>query len=42
MDDNIRMNIKEIGWEFMDRVQMAQERIHLLASLNMAMNFYVP
>jgi hypothetical protein len=41
-EDNIRRNLKEIGWEGVDRVDLAQDRDKWWALVNTAMNVLVP
>jgi hypothetical protein len=41
-EDNIRMDITEVGWEGVDWMQLAQERGHLRAVVNTVMNLEVP
>jgi hypothetical protein len=41
-EDNIRMDLKEIGWECVDWMHLAQERDQWQDVLNMVMNFQVP
>jgi hypothetical protein len=40
--DNIRMDLKEIGWDGMDWIDLAQDRDQLRALVNMVMNLRVP
>jgi hypothetical protein len=37
--DNIRMDLREIGWEIVDWMHLAQDRDHWLALVNTVMNF---
>jgi hypothetical protein len=39
--DGIRMDLKEIGWETVDWIQMAQDRDRLRALMNTVMNLRV-
>jgi hypothetical protein len=36
--DNIRMNFREIGWEVVDWMHVAQDRVQRWALVNMVMN----
>jgi hypothetical protein len=40
--DNIESNLKEIGWEDVDWIKLAQDRDRRWVVVNMAMNFRVP
>jgi hypothetical protein len=40
--DNIKMDLREIVWDGMDWIDMAQERDHWKALVNTVMNFRVP
>ncbi|PNF21336.1 hypothetical protein B7P43_G02098 [Cryptotermes secundus] len=40
--DSIRMNLREIGWDGMDWIGLAQDRDQWRAILNMVMNLRVP
>jgi hypothetical protein len=40
--DNIKMDIREIGWDGMDRIDPVQNRDPLRALVNMVMNLWVP
>jgi len=42
LGDNIRMDLREIGWEGMDLMHRAQERDQLWALVNIIMNLRVP
>jgi len=42
MEDNIRMNLKEVGCEVVDWIHLAQDRGLWRALANMVMNFRVP
>jgi hypothetical protein len=39
---NIRIDVKEIGWEGVDRIDLAQNRENLEVVLYMVMNVWVP
>jgi hypothetical protein len=39
---NIKIDLKEIGWDDMDRIVLAQDRDKWRALVNMIMNFRVP
>jgi hypothetical protein len=41
-DDNIRMDVREIGWGGMDWIDMAQDRDQWRALVNTVMNLRVP
>jgi hypothetical protein len=41
-EDNIRMNVKEIGYESVDWILMGQDRDQWWAVVNMVMNLWVP
>jgi hypothetical protein len=41
-EDNIRMNLKEIGWEVVDWIYVTQNRDKLKALVNTVMNLRVP
>jgi hypothetical protein len=41
-EDNIKMDLKEIGWEVVDWIHLAQDRIQCRAVVNMVMNLQVP
>jgi hypothetical protein len=41
-EDNIRMDLKEIRWEYVDLIYLAQDRDQLRALVNTAMNFLFP
>jgi len=41
-EDNIRMYLKELGWECMDWIHLAQDRDRWLALVNAVMNLHVP
>jgi hypothetical protein len=40
--DNIKMDLREIGWGGMDWIDLAQDRDQLRALVNMDMNLRVP
>jgi hypothetical protein len=40
--DNIKMDVKEIRWDGMDWVELAQDRDHWKALVNTVMNLRVP
>jgi hypothetical protein len=39
---NIRMDLREIGWEGVDWIHLAQDRDQCLAFVNTVMNLWVP
>jgi hypothetical protein len=41
-EDNIRMNLREIGWDGMDWIHLIQDQDKWLALVNMVMNLQVP
>jgi hypothetical protein len=41
-EHNINIDLKEIGWEGVDWIHLAQDRDHWWAHVNMVMNFWVP
>jgi hypothetical protein len=41
-EDNIRMDLREIGWGGMDWIGLAQDRGKWRALVNTAMNLWVP
>jgi hypothetical protein len=41
-EDNIRMNLWEIGWEGVGWVHRAQDRVQWWAFVNTVMNLHVP
>jgi hypothetical protein len=41
-EDNIRMDLREIGWGGMEWIDLAQDRDQWRALVNMAMNLRVP
>jgi hypothetical protein len=40
--DNIKMDLREIGWLGMDRIDLAQDKDQWRALVNMVMKFWVP
>jgi hypothetical protein len=40
--DNIKMDLREIGWGHMDWIDLAQDRDQWMALVNRAMNLRVP
>jgi hypothetical protein len=40
--DNIKIDFREIGWDGMDRIDLAQDRNQKRALVNMVMNLRVP
>jgi hypothetical protein len=40
--DNIKMDLKEKGWDGMDCIHLAQDRYQLWALVNTAMNLRIP
>jgi hypothetical protein len=40
--DNIKIGLREIGWDGMDWIDLAQDRDHWRALVNTVMNFRVP
>jgi hypothetical protein len=41
-EDNIKMDLREIGWGGMDWIDLAQDRDQWRALVNMVMNLQVP
>jgi hypothetical protein len=41
-EDNIRMDLREIGWGGMDQIDLAQDRNQWKALVNTVMNIWVP
>jgi hypothetical protein len=41
-EDNIEMNLREIGWRGMNWIDLAEDRDQLRALVNAVMNFWVP
>jgi hypothetical protein len=42
MEDNIRMDLREIGWEGVDWNHVTQDKEQRHALMNMIMNLWVP
>jgi hypothetical protein len=40
--DNIKMDLREIGWDSVDWIEMAQDRVQLTPLVNTALNLGVP
>jgi hypothetical protein len=40
--DNIKMDLREMGWDVMDWIDLAQDRDQWRALVNMVMNLWVP
>jgi len=40
--EDIKMNLRQIGWEFVDRIHLAQDRDQWQVVVNMVMNLGVP
>jgi hypothetical protein len=40
--DNIKMDLREIGWDGVDWIDVAQDRDHWKALVNMVLNLWVP
>jgi hypothetical protein len=40
--DNIKINRREVGWDDMERIDLAQDRDQWRAFVNIVMNFRVP
>jgi hypothetical protein len=40
--DNIKMDLRVIGWDDMDWIRLAQDRDQWMALVNMVMNLQVP
>jgi hypothetical protein len=41
-EDNIKMELREIGWGGMDWIDLTQDRDQWIALVNMVMNVWVP
>jgi hypothetical protein len=41
-EDNIRIDVREIGWGGMDWIELAQDREHWMALVNTVMNLRAP
>jgi hypothetical protein len=41
-EDNIKVDLREIGWGGMDWIDLAQDRDHWRALVKMVMNLWVP
>jgi hypothetical protein len=41
-DDNIRIDLREIGWKDVDRMLLSQDRDQWRAFVNMVMNLRIP
>jgi hypothetical protein len=41
-EDNIKMDLREIGWGFVNWIDLAQDRDQYTALVNTAMNLLVP
>jgi len=41
-EGNITMDLREIGWEGVDRIHLAQDRDQMWAPVNTVMNLQVP
>jgi hypothetical protein len=42
LDDNIRMDLGEIGWKFVEWMHLSQDREQWRAVVNTVMNLWVP
>jgi hypothetical protein len=42
VEDNIKMNVRETGWDGMNWICLAQDRNQWRAVVNMVMNLLVP
>jgi hypothetical protein len=41
-EDNIRLNLRETGWEGVDWINLAQDRFHWQVLVNMEINLWAP
>jgi hypothetical protein len=41
MENDIRIDVKKIGWEVTDWIHLAQDKDHWWALVNTVMNFWV-
>jgi hypothetical protein len=41
-EDNIRMDLRQIGWEGVDWIHLVQDREQWWALVNTVMNFWIP
>jgi hypothetical protein len=41
-EDNIKIDLKEVGWKRLDWIDVTQDRDRCLAGMNAVMNFRVP
>jgi hypothetical protein len=41
-EDNIKMDLRELGWEGVNWIHLAQDKDHWWDLLNMIMNFQIP
>jgi len=41
-EDNIKMDLQEVGWRGMDWIDLAQDRDRWWALVNVVMNLWVP
>jgi hypothetical protein len=41
-EDNIKMDLREIGWDGLDWIDLAQDRDQCWAVVNMLINLWVP
>jgi hypothetical protein len=42
LEDNIKMDLQEVGWGGMDSIDLAEERDRQWAFVNVVMNLWVP
>jgi hypothetical protein len=40
--DNIKMDLRELGWDYMDWINLALDRVQWRALVNMVMSLWVP